>query len=174
MEEIFNLPPIENPTTEEEVAALTKEQQELIIAADAAIDKIDAALPAVQQLDAESDVELDDIGKLARDKFNDMIDLGMNVDPRFAGPILQTASTLLGHALAAKTAKIDKKLKMVELQLRKARLDMQERQEKSKNRNPHSPVGSVDEDDIGEAQVVDRNTLLNQVLEQVRKQQKTP
>jgi hypothetical protein len=33
------------------------------------------------------------------------------------------AGTMLGHALTAKTAKLNKKLKMVELQLKKARMD---------------------------------------------------
>jgi len=49
--------------------------------------------------------------------------LGFNVDDRNAGKIFEVAAQLLKTAVDAKTAKLDKKLKMVELQLRKARLD---------------------------------------------------
>jgi hypothetical protein len=48
------------------------------------------------------------------------MDLGMNVDSRWASDIFGVASTMLGHAITAKTAKLNKKLKMVDLQLKKA------------------------------------------------------
>ena len=51
------------------------------------------------------------------------MDLGVNVDSRFASEIFSVASNMLGHAITAKTAKLDKKLKMIDLQLKKARLD---------------------------------------------------
>ena len=51
------------------------------------------------------------------------MDLGFNVDDRNAGKIFEVAAQLLKTAVDAKTAKLDKKLKMVELQLRKARMD---------------------------------------------------
>ena len=48
------------------------------------VDKIDAALPSVRQLDT-SDKEMDDIAQLAQDTFKDLMDLGMNVEARFSG-----------------------------------------------------------------------------------------
>ena len=86
------------------------------------VDKIDAALPSVREL-GTSDQEMDDIANLAKDTFKDLMDLGMNVDSRWASDIFGVASTMLGHAITAKTAKLNKKLKMVDLQLKKANLD---------------------------------------------------
>jgi hypothetical protein len=54
------------------------------------------------------------------------MDLGMQVDSRFASEIFSVASNMLGHAITAKTAKLDKKLKMIDLQMKKMRLDQQQ------------------------------------------------
>ena len=81
----------------------------------------------------------------------------MNVEPRFSGVILQTAGMLLGHAITAKTAKMDKKLKMVQLQLAKAKLDYQIEKD-AKNANP------AEEAIDGQGMVLDRNELLKQIL----------
>ena len=51
------------------------------------------------------------------------MDLGMNVDSRYSGRIFEVASTMLRNAIDAKSNKIDKKLKMVELQLKKQKID---------------------------------------------------
>jgi len=47
----------------------------------------------------------------------------MNVDSRYSGRIFEVASSMLRNAIDAKGSKIDKKLKMVELQLKKLKLD---------------------------------------------------
>ena len=48
LEELFNLPPRENPdATPEQAEAVIEENREMIYAVDDAIDKIDAALPFV-------------------------------------------------------------------------------------------------------------------------------
>ena len=123
---------------------------------DDAIDKINVALPTVRDLDA-SDQEMDDLAKLATDKFEDLMDLGLNMDPRFGGVVFQTAVTLLGHAITAKTAKMDKKLRMVSLQLQKARLDHQVKKDAGK--------AAEDEPVDGQGIVLDRNALLDQILQ---------
>ena len=116
LEELFDLPPSESIADHlTDTSHLTvDETRSIITTVDSAIDKIDAALPLVRDLETGDD-ELDELAKLATEKFEDLMDLGMNMDPRFAGVVLQSASTLLGHAITAKTAKIDKKLKMVQL-----------------------------------------------------------
>ena len=48
-----------------------------------AVDKIDAALPTIRDLET-SDKELDDIADTAKSTFQDLMDLGMNVEARFA------------------------------------------------------------------------------------------
>ena len=128
---------------------------------DQAIDKIDTALPTVRDL-AASDQEMDELAALAKEKFEDLMDLGMNVEPRFSGVILQTASTLLGHAITAKTAKMDKKLKMIQLQLQQARLEHQIKKDQA----------NADEDGetiTAQGMVIDRDTLLKQILDANKK-----
>jgi hypothetical protein len=161
LEKILNLMPTQDYESEEEqitvedAQKLIEENRDLIAEVDSAISKIDEALPTVRDLDT-ADQELDELASLAKEKFQDMVDLGMNVDPRFSGPILQTASVLLGHAISAKTAKMDKKLKMINLQLQKAKLDHQIAKDNKKEPG-NAPIE-------GEGIVLDRNDLLKQIL----------
>ena len=88
------------------------------------VDKIDSALPLVRDLEA-NDLEMDSIATKSVDTFNDLMDLGMNVEARYAGKIFEVAGTMMKNAIDARTAKIDKKLRMVELQIKKQRVDQQ-------------------------------------------------
>ena len=121
LEELFDLPPsgCDSENTEPATVPATQIQLQEI---DATIDKIDQALPAVRGLDA-SDLEMDELASKAQETFDNLMDLGFNVDSRYASEIFAVAGTMLGHALTAKTAKLNKKLKMVELQLKKAKMD---------------------------------------------------
>jgi hypothetical protein len=166
LSELFNLPeippelPPELPSeSNEEVNEALKtiqDNQHLIVQVDAAIDKIDIALPTVKDLEA-SDVEMDELAELATNGYKDLLELGLNMDPRFGGVVFQTAGTLLGHAITAKTAKMDKKLRMVSLQLQKARLDHQVKKDAGK--------AAEDEPVDGQGIVLDRNALLDQILQ---------
>jgi CRISPR/Cas system CMR-associated protein Cmr5 small subunit len=127
------------PDTTEEV---TKE-------ALSAIDKIENALPQVKGLES-SDEEMDDLAKLATASYQELMDLGMQVDSRFSSEIFSVASSLLGHAITAKTAKVNKKLKMIDLQLKKAALD--------KKSIPKSE--ELNNTPLGEGKSLDRNELL--------------
>ena len=154
LEELFNLPKnLPEETTVEQATEVFQEHQSVFKDIDTAIDKIDSALPTVRDLDT-SDQELDELAELAKSKFTDLMDLGMNMEARFSGQVFQTAGVLLGHAITAKQAKLDKKLRMVDLQLKKMRLDHQMKQDGGSN------TSSIE----GEGMVVDRNTLLAQIL----------
>lgn len=155
MSELFNLPDIPSTDSAESSEAFQtiQDQQDIIAQVDDAIDKIDLALPTVRDLEA-SDAEMDELAALAKANFEDLMSLGMNMDPRFGGVVFQTAGTLLGHAITAKTAKMDKKLRMVSLQLQKARLDHQMSKDDPGSR-------AVD----GQGIVLDRNALLEQILQ---------
>ena len=118
LESLFDLPPSDEPATATSPDIIRAD----IVAIDAAIDKIDAALPAVRDLDA-SDQELDDIAAKATETFENLTDLGFNVDSRFAAELFAVAGTMLGHALTAKTTKLQKKLKVLDLQMKKMKLD---------------------------------------------------
>lgn len=147
LEELFELPSQEKDVND----SLFEKAMVQASSADALdnLDKIEKALPQVKGLEA-SDGEMDELASLATSSYKDLMDLGMQVDSRFASEIFNSAGTMLGHAITAKTAKLNKKLKMIELQLKKAALDhkMSEKTEELDN----TPVGS--------GQTLDRNELL--------------
>jgi hypothetical protein len=154
LQELFNLAPTEEPTVEDANTTI-EENRAMLVEMDLTIDKIDAALPHVNDLDT-TDNELDELAKLATEKFNDLMDLGMNVEARFSGTILQTAGTLLGHAITAKQAKIDRKIRTIDLQLKKMKLD-----QSATKTDGDKILGAID----GNGGVVlDRNALLAQIL----------
>ena len=70
LSELFNLPPADD-TTPEQAETTIEENREMIEAVDLAIDKIDAALPQVADLDT-SDKELDELSDLAKEKFQEI------------------------------------------------------------------------------------------------------
>lgn len=146
LEELFELPSSEDDKPE----PLPPTTQQSIQALDEAIDKIDAALPGVRGLDA-SDSEMDNLAELATSSYKDLMDLGMQVDSRFASDIFSVASNMLGHAITAKTAKLDKKLKMIDLQLKKARLDQTQ----------EGTTGPIQQ---GNGVVLSRNELLSRIV----------
>jgi len=116
----------------------------------ASIDKIEAALPAVRGLEA-SDQEMDDLASKATESFDDLMNLGMQVDSRYASEIFAVAGTMLGHAITAKTAKMNKKLKMIQLQMQKAKLDQS-------MGNEESPIATA------QGRILNRNDLLKTLM----------
>ena len=149
LEELFDLPAASDIVPDAEAAPTIEETKIYIADINTAIDKIDSALPMVRDLEA-SDTEMDDLAKKATDTFDDLMDLGMQVDSRFASEIFAVAGTMLGHALTAKTAKLNKKLKMIDLQLKKARLD--------RDGNDEGPTQTA------QGHVLDRNEVLDRLL----------
>lgn len=150
MEELFDLPPT-SEEVDQAIPALPETRLSLA-ELDSTIDKIDAALPAVRDLDA-SDREMDDLADMAKSSYNDLMDLGMQVDSRFASEIFGVASNMLGHAITAKTAKLNKKLKMIDLQLKKARMDQ--------DRNKDEPVDTAHGEVLNH---LSRNELLEKLI----------
>ena len=87
------------------------------------LDKIAAALPSVKGLGDAADAELNEVAEKAMQAYDDLMDLGMNVESRYSGRVFEVAGTMLKTNLDAKVAKMDKKLKMIELQLKKQKAD---------------------------------------------------
>ena len=151
LEELFDLP--RSNELESEEHSLNIDETKIALAEiDDAIDKIDSALPMVRDLQA-SDVEMDDLAKKATESFDELMSLGMNVDSRFAAEIFSVAGAMLGHALTAKQAKLNKKLKMIDLQLKKANLDAKLL---DADKTPAAQQG--------QGHVLDRNELLDRLL----------
>lgn len=88
-----------------------------------AIKKIAMSLPPIKELEQMGDKELDDLANKAELAYDELMDLGMNVEVRYSGRIFEVASTMLKNAIDAKTNKIEKKLKAVDLQLKKYKID---------------------------------------------------
>jgi|TARA_B100000073_G_scaffold135736_1_gene111346 hypothetical protein len=118
LEEEFNLPPIEKEEVKTELTMAPDEIQQVIATAD----KIDSALPQVTGLNS-LDTDMDSYAQKAMDTFDDLVALGNNVEDRHAALIFDVASKMMNNAITAKTEKMNKKLKMIDLQLKKARLD---------------------------------------------------
>lgn len=155
--DLFNLPDDDEDKTqpsEEYIpeSFLTDEHLETL-------DKIESSLPAVKGLDA-SDKDMDELAALAKEAFNNLMDLGMQVDSRFSAEIFNSASGFLGHSITAKTAKVNKKLKMIQLQLQKAELDRKLAAAAAKGESTQETTP------LGTGQIIDRGELIRQILEQ--------
>lgn len=168
LEDYFNLPPMASEEETDRSESVTENQQPLPIAELVPMpdtltkvkdqlsvaSKIDEALPQVKGLEIE-DRDLDDYASKAMDSFEKLMDLGFNVDDRNAGKIFEVASTMMSNAITAKTTKLDKKLKMVELQLRLARLQ----KDLGKDEQPDSSPTELN---------TDRNAILNLINQNLK------
>lgn len=154
LEDLLNLPDskeiIQDEKKKEKAEAAVVEQEDTFRNI-AEFDKIASALPAVKGLGDKADAELEDIAQKALDAYEDLMDLGMNVESRYSGRVFEVAGGMLKTSLDAKVAKMDKKLKMIELQLKKEKQD-----------RDSSPDGG----DVvnGEGYIIsDRNSLLEKL-----------
>ncbi len=148
LEEVFNLPPeavvepMEDNIAQQPVINLQDKLEEF--------DKIAAALPKVKGLGDMADSELDALAAKAEQAYDDLMDLGMNVDARYGARMFEVAAQMMNAAIVAKTNKIDKKLKMVDLQLKKLAID-------KKNGGKEEPIE-------GEGYILtDRNSILEKL-----------
>ena len=148
LEELLNLPPSEEPLVEPATTPVaTIDLQDKL----EEFDKIASALPKVKGLGDMADAELDALAAKAEQAYDDLMDLGMNVEVRYASRIFEVASSMMGNAITAKTAKIDKKLKAIDIQLKKYKID------KDNNEDPNNVIN-------GQGYVItDRNELLKKL-----------
>ena len=152
LEELFNLDSA-SPATEEPVVVEKHDPTEITSLEQSfeQVNNITKTLPVITELNDLSEMELDSLSKKAEDAYDDLMDLGMNVEVRYASRIFEVASSMLNNAIAAKTAKIDKKLKAVDLQLKKYKID------KDNNEDPNNIMN-------GEGYVItDRNELIKKL-----------
>lgn len=150
LEDLLNLPDAKEMIKKEQTKTPTVSNEETIRDIDE-LDKIAAALPQVKGLGEMADKELNEVADKAMQAYEDLMDLGMNVESRYSGRVFEVAGNMLKTSLDAKVAKLDKKLKMVELQLKKEKLD----------KETFNDNGGFTE---GEGYVVtDRNSLLQRL-----------
>ena len=152
LEELFNLPSQDQDLEEQivpEYVPLEQAQEQLDLAK-----KIDNALPQISGVDT-TDQDMDIYADKAVKAFDDLMQLGYNVEDRHAAHVFAAAHAMLKNAIDAKNSKADRKLRAVELQLKKLRLDQQQ----DNNQKPNT---------IETEQVIriDRNSLLSKLSKQ--------
>ena len=149
LEETFDLPSMDSVDDE-------SDNDEIPSASDVA-----SALESAKDLEKQfnkmnhydlHDQEMDELADLAIDAHKTLQDLGMNVEIRHAGEIFSSSSQMLKIAVDAKNSKVDKKLKLLKLQLDKMKIDL-------------SIAGKNDGAVEGTAVKMDRNELLKQLKE---------
>jgi len=131
LEEAFELPPIKEAIAKHkgeiiEVVEHTPEEalenSAKILKALTITEKVDHALTTVDNI-TEHDDEMDDIAQEALESYTELKELGMNMSDAHSGRMMEVAASMLRTALDARSAKIDRKLKTIDLQLKKLRID---------------------------------------------------
>ena len=153
LEELFNLEESKKPEPVPKSLDLVKDHAEVKSLEDSyrAVEEITKSLPPIKELDDLGDSELDALASKAEAAYDDLMDLGMNVEVRYSSRIFEVASSMLGHAITAKTNKIEKKLKAIDLQMKKYKID------KDNNEDPNDVIN-------GQGYVItDRNELLKKL-----------
>jgi len=167
LEEELNLPNLEEllPEELEEEQALTTEEVKNEIATIenemSMVDRANIALPTVEGLE-QLDREMDEYATKAMETFEDLVDLGKNVEDRHAAPIFDSAAKMIAAALQAKQAKMDKKMKMIELQMRQARLEKDSQKIDAYVAGKKHEIG--DEEDIEGRIIGDRTAMLAEIM----------
>ena len=121
LEEEFNLPHLDEMDSDKpevtEPVTVQEIQDALTIS-----EKINGALAEVRGMEAH-DSEMDEIARQAVDSYEQLMTLGMNMTDMAAGPVFNNAANMLKIALEAKDSKTTRKLKQIDLMLKKANLD---------------------------------------------------
>lgn len=150
MEDFFNLPPMDEPVVEE---LPQKTKEELLVEAKeiynaiTTAERVDLALPTVTDLNIH-DSEMDSIAAKAVKTFEDLIVLGGNVPDLHAGKIYEVAGQMLKTALEAKNAKADRKLKIIDLQLKKLRAEQIDFDQGNNSNNKNTGGGEFDRNEL--------------------------
>lgn len=149
LEEEFNLPHLDDMDEVNHVEPVdTKTQIAEVQEALTISDKINGALAEVRGMEAH-DAEMDEIAAQAVESYEQLMSLGMNMTDMAAGPVFSNAAQMLKIALEAKDSKTTRKLKQIDLMLKKANLD-----ERIKKNQP------VEEIEEASSRPLDRNELL--------------
>ena len=155
LEELFNLDEKAQPVPEVEIPVdLPIKDHAPVRSIDesyAEVERITQSLPSIKELDELGETELDDLDKKAEDAYDNLMDLGMNVEVRYSSRIFEVASSMLGHAITAKSNKVEKKLKAIDLQLKKYKID------KDNNEDPNDVINGAG------YVVLDRNEMIRKL-----------
>ena len=155
LEEAFDLPSIDEIDDEIDQDSEVPSLEEVSEALEHAND-LEKQFSKISGFDRH-DEEMDELADLAIQSHKDLQDLGMNVELRHAGEIFSSSSAMLKIAVDAKNLKVEKKLKLLKLQLDKMKIDL--------------TFKGDDRTVEGQAIKLDRNELLKQ-LKQINENDK--
>jgi len=131
LEDLFNIGPVDD---ESETELVESDFDDDIVEVDAETEimeiteameisnRINSALAEVRGME-EHDGEMDEIAQKALDNFDQLMSLGMNLTDMAAGPVFGSATQMLKVALDARDSKVNRKLKQVDMMIKKANLD---------------------------------------------------
>ena len=128
LEELFNLDDsgVKESSTPAPVSAEIEQKHEEVRSLERSyreVEQMAKQLPPIEDLENLDEKDLDDLAKKAENAYDDLMDLGMNVEVRYSGRIFEVAGTMLKNAIDAKSVKINNKLKAVDLKLKKLKID---------------------------------------------------
>lgn len=170
VEEALGIPSIEQ--LQQAMAVISADQEEVIeVCSDYSIEdpnmpyipseeEIKTALQTAQHMRqqlvqipdvSEKETEIDAIAESAAGYFEDIMDKAFNAEDRFAPELFNAANSLLKTALDGKTAIINSKLKLLDLELKKQKLDAELRK--------LQPQGNAVKE-VGGTTITNRNQLL--------------
>lgn len=172
LEEVFNLPPMDDIDGDIDEIIIVDDTQEIedeipsiedMKHALSEADKIDKALAPVKDI-ASLDKDMDEYADKAMDSFSDLMDLGQNVEDRHCADVFNAAAKMMKNAIDAKATKLDRKLKVIQLQLQKEKMDLENRKLDHKISSDNKAPSETALKGEGEV-IMDRNELLKQILE---------
>lgn len=141
-EEEFNLAPT-SEGSKMTLEEFTEKSEELVRELNNS-EKIDQALTEITDLN-EHDTEMNEIASKAIQLHDDLIHLALATPPSMhSAKIFEVAGNMLNTALQAKNYKIERKLKMLALQIKKVKIDSE-----------------IDPNSLSNNNGLDRNELLN-------------
>ena len=156
LEDFFNLSPADDEPDADPKPVISRDElfaeAKSIYSSLSTAEKVNCALPLVTGLE-QHDTEMDVISAKATSAFEQLMNLGGNVADMHAGKIYEVAGQMLKTVLEANNSKADKKLKLIELQLKKIR---SEQVDASLGDNTNGPGPSNNE--------FDRNELLKHLV----------
>lgn len=114
--------------------------------------KLDTDLLDVKSMD-NHEAEMDEISKEAMQSYQDLIDLGHNVEAKHSGQIFEPATQMLKIALEARNSKIEKKLRLMRIDIDRARI------ERDLSKDENLPIRG----EGAEVIIAGRNNLLDEI-----------
>lgn len=159
LEEFFDLRPIEEAIGAEEPEGEKEDPEEKaarIVKALSTAEKVDHSLATVTGID-DHDKEMDEIATEALASYMELKELGQNQSDAHSARMMEVAANMLRTALDARDAKVARKLKTLDLQLKRLKL------EQDAKRMQKGPASAPTTDEDGYE--FNRNELLNRIIE---------